>query len=409
MNYAPAKTSAIVPSTAIAKSRRKGVLFVIGSLNLGGTESQLVLLAKELARRGWRVEVFALTPVRNILAEPLTRAGVPIFYGRHRPNSPAAGSRTSPGLKELMVLLAAATWVFRRVAWTRPSVVHAFLPLTNFLGAIAGRLALAPLIVTSRRGLGSHQERWPWLKWMDRSANRFSDVVVANSLAVAADTATRDNYSINRIKIVANALDFSRFDNIGDRRNGTRARLGLGPDEVGIVIVANLIPYKGHDDLIEAIALACKVRPNIKLFMAGQDRGIGSALAQQAERLGIGRNVQALGVQSDIPGLLAGMDVGVIASHEEGFCNALMEKLAAGLPVVVTDVGGNPEAISGLPGCVLVQPRAPTDLARGLLETVDRLPKRKTEQEFRQRIMRQRYSIEAMADAYEALYFTGNE
>ncbi|RWX58979.1 glycosyltransferase, partial [Mesorhizobium sp. M4B.F.Ca.ET.089.01.1.1] len=109
------------------------------------------------------------------------------------------------------------------------------------------------------------------------------------------------------------------------------------------------------------------------------------------------------------PGLLAGMDVGVIASPEEGFCNALMEKLAAGLPVVVTDVGGNPEAISGLPGCVLVQPRAPTDLARGLLETVDRLPKRKTEQEFRQRIMRQRYSIEAMADAYEALYFTGNE
>ncbi|WP_210215080.1 hypothetical protein, partial [Mesorhizobium sp. M4B.F.Ca.ET.089.01.1.1] len=93
MNYAPAKTSAIVPSTAIAKSRRKGVLFVIGSLNLGGTESQLVLLAKELARRGWRVEVFALTPVGNILAEPLTRAGVPIFYGCHRPNSPAAGSR----------------------------------------------------------------------------------------------------------------------------------------------------------------------------------------------------------------------------------------------------------------------------------------------------------------------------
>ncbi|TIU71717.1 MAG: glycosyltransferase, partial [Mesorhizobium sp.] len=214
-------------------------------------------------------------------------------------------------------------------------------------------------------------------------------------------------YSINRIKIVANALDLSRFDNIGDRRNGTRARLGLAPDDVGIIIVANLIPYKGHDDLIEAIALASKVHPNIKLFMAGQDRGIGSALAQKAESLGIGRKVQALGVQSDIPGLLAGMDVGVIASHEEGFCNALMEKLAAGLPVVVTDVGGNPEAVSGLPGCVLVQPHAPTDLARGLLEIVDRLPERKTDQEFRQRTMRQRYSIEAMADAYETLYLTG--
>ncbi|AZO25010.1 glycosyltransferase [Mesorhizobium sp. M1E.F.Ca.ET.045.02.1.1] len=408
MNYAPTKASAIVPSTAITKKRRQGVLFVIGQLNLGGTESQLVLLARELARRGWRVEVFSLTRAGDVLAEPLSRAGIPVFYGRHQPKASTGVAKTSPGLRELIVLLTAAMWLFTRVASTRPSVVHGFLPLTNFLSAIAGRIALAPFIVTSRRGLGNHQERWPWLKWMDRFANRFSHVVVANSHAVAADTAARDNYDVNRIKVIANALDLSRFDNIGDLRDETRRRLGLGADEVAIVIVANLLPYKGHGDLIEAIALASKVRPNIKLFMAGQDRGIGSALAQKADRLGIGAKVEAIGVQSDIPALLAGMDIGVIASHEEGFCNALMEKLAAGLPVVVTDVGGNPEAVSGLPGCVLVQPRTPADLARGLLAVVDGLPGRKTERELRQRTMRQRYSIEAMVDAYETLYLSGN-
>ena len=98
------------------------------------------------------------------------------------------------------------------------------------------------------------------------------------------------------------------------------------------------------------------------------------------------------------------MDVGVIASHEEGFCNALMEKLAAGLPVVATNVGGNPEAVSGLPGCELVEPRAPVDLARGLLAVLDRLPEPAADREFRQRSMRVRYSVGAMADAYERLY-----
>ncbi|TIT46269.1 MAG: glycosyltransferase, partial [Mesorhizobium sp.] len=137
------------------------------------------------------------------------------------------------------------------------------------------------------------------------------------------------------------------------------------------------------------------------------DRGIGPGLAEEARRLGVGSKVHALGSQSEVPELLAGMDVGVIASHEEGFCNALMEKLAAGLPVVATNVGGNPEAISGMPGCVLVKPRDPADLARGLLAVLDRLPEPTADREFRQRMMRERYSTGAMVDAYERLYLVG--
>ncbi|TJV16074.1 MAG: glycosyltransferase [Mesorhizobium sp.] len=409
----------IVPSVAIARKRRRGVLFVIGTLDLGGTESQLVLLAKGLKQRGWRVEVFALSG-GGVLAEALSRAGIRVFSGLNRRNpTPASLSsvemdakkrvapKKRPTLKSITVLAAAAVWLTGRVALTRPSVVHAFLPLTNFIGAVTGRIASAPLIITSRRGLGNHQDRWPRLKRMDRIANWLSHVVIANSHAVAADMAARDDYDIDRIRVIPNGLDLGRFDDIGHRREETRRRFGLDPEEIGIVIVANLIPYKGHRDLIEGFALACQERSNLKLFVVGQDRGIGPALAEQAQRLGVGSKVHALGAQNDIPGLLAGMDVGVIASHEEGFCNALMEKLAAGLPVVATNVGGNPEAISGLPGCELVEPRAPVDLARGLLAVVGRLPEPATDREFRQRRMRLRYSIGTMVDAYERLYLAG--
>ena len=416
MTDADSQQRAAVPSTARASRPRRSVLFVIGTLDLGGTESQLVLLARELKKRGWKVEVFSLSR-GGVLAQTLDDAGIPVLYGLHRPNpspasptsagtavKPRVAPKTRPSVKAMLVLGAAVASLVVRIAWTRPRVVHAFLPLTNFLGAMAGRFALAPLVITSRRGLGHHQERWPRLKRMDRVANRLSHVVVANSHAVAADMAARDGYDINRVRVIPNGLDLSRFDDIGDRRDGTRSRLGLGPDDIGIVIVANLIPYKGHSDLVEAFARASQSRPNLKLFIAGQDRGIGAALTEQAQRLGVGAKMRLLGMQNDVPGLLAGMDVGVIASHEEGFCNALMEKLTAGLPVVATNVGGNPEAVSGMPGCVLVEPRDPADLARGLLAVLDRLPEQAGDREFRQRAMRERYSTEAMVDAYERLY-----
>ncbi|MER9920055.1 MULTISPECIES: glycosyltransferase [unclassified Mesorhizobium] len=419
MTNAESRQRVAAPSTARLRRTRRNVLFIIGTLDLGGTESQLVLLAKELKARGWQVEVFALSS-GGVLAETLNRAGIRISYGLHRPNPlpaslTAAGAeekssvapKTRPSVKAMLVLGAAITLLVGRIILTRPRVVHAFLPLTNFLGALAGRFALAPLVITSRRGLGNHQERWPRLKRMDRIANRFSHVVVANSHAVAADMAARDGYDLARVRVIANGLDLSRFDGISHRRDEIRRSLGLEPDDVGVVIVANLIPYKGHKDLIDAFASASQTRPELRLFIAGQDRGIGQALTEQAQRLGVGSTVRLLGAQDDVPGLLAGMDIGVIASHEEGFCNALMEKLTAGLPVVATNVGGNPEAVSGMPGCVLVKPRDPADLARGLLAVLERLPEQTVDRKFRQRAMRERYSIRAMVDAYETLYLAG--
>ncbi|TIS12850.1 MAG: hypothetical protein E5X07_39225, partial [Mesorhizobium sp.] len=83
-------------------------------------------------------------------------------------------------MKAMLVLSAAVASLVIRIALLRPTAVHALLPLTNFLGAVAGRIAFARLVITARRGLGNHQERWPRLKRMDRIANGLSHVVVAN-------------------------------------------------------------------------------------------------------------------------------------------------------------------------------------------------------------------------------------
>ena len=113
-----------------------------------------------------------------------------------------------------------------------------------------------------------------------------------------------------------------------------------------------------------------------------------------------------IGERDDVPVLLSAMDLGVMASHEEGFSNALLEKLAVGLPVVATDVGGNPEALQDMPDCILVKPENADDLARGLREAIGKVGANGHKREVRQRLIRDRYSVDAMVDAYERLYLS---
>jgi glycosyltransferase involved in cell wall biosynthesis len=82
----------------------------------------------------------------------------------------------------------------------------------------------------------------------------------------------------------------------------------------------------------------------------------------------------------------------------------LLEKLASGLPVVATNVGGNPEALEGMPDCILVRPQDTDDLARGLREAIGNLRAGDQSRKIRQNRVSERYSVDAMVDAYERLY-----
>ena len=372
------------------------ILFVVGSLTVGGAEGQLAMLAESLKSRGWTVEIFLLEK-SGALVERLERAGIHVSDGAYK---------FDPGNRvvKLALLFICEVGLVWRILRFRPEVVHGFLPLTNLMSAIAGRMARVSLIITSKRALSRHQDRHPSSRWLDRAANALSDVITANSQAVASDTQARDGYNASRIVVIPNGLDFVRFDEARGHRHEARSELGLSKSDIAIAMVANLIPYKGHIELIEAFARIAADDPRLKLFLIGQDRGVAEALMSNARRLGAADRIDLMGQRSDVPRLLSAMDVGVLASHEEGFSNALLEKLAAGLPVVATRVGGNPEALEGMPNCFLVRPQDPDDLARGLADAIGKLGADDPSRKIRQSRVRERYSVDAMVDAYERLY-----
>src|SRR5690348_8252899 len=241
-----------------------GVLFVIGSLTIGGTEKQLAMLAKGLMARGWPVAIFAFDG-GGILVDEFERAGTRVIDGGYR----SSFSR----LRKIATLLVCEFKLIALLRRERPRVVHGFLPPATFVSSLAGRLARTPVNIISKRAMGTHQERIPVLKWLDRAANRMAGIVTTNSAAVAEDTAARDGYPLVDIVVIPNGLDFSAIDRAATLREETRSKLGIAGDEIAIVMVANLIPYKGHADLIRAFAqVACDHR--LKLFLAGRDDGI---------------------------------------------------------------------------------------------------------------------------------------
>lgn len=374
-------------STAMNKTK---IIFVIDSLVIGGAELQLVMLAQELHSRGYNCEVFALRS-EGPLVDELINSGISVSNG-----GLAIG-------KDRLALILCLFRLWFLILTKRPTVVHTYLPLSNFLGSVMARCAFSPIVITSRRGLGKHQEwnsRW---KYLDRISNALSTKISVNSHAVALDTQRRDQADPRKIVMIRNGIDLSRFSLPVGTRDSMRTQLGIGEHEFAWVKVANLVKYKGHSDLLHAFSLIAP-RHNTRLFLVGRDRGSLSFLRQLAASLGISDRVVFLGDRGDVPSILSSMDGYVTASHTEGFSNALLEAMASGLPIIATSVGGNPEALQSGSHGLLVPPCDYKALSHGMNTII-------TDQSLRSRYASSsksyvfaNYSAATMCDSYLSLY-----
>jgi glycosyltransferase involved in cell wall biosynthesis len=325
-------------------ARLTRVSLLIGQLGVGGTEKQLTLLARGLTARG--VDTTVLVMFEGGPREDALRAAdVPVIHlGFHRRS---AGWRMPPAN------VAAFARLVAHLRRARPDVLHAFLFHSYVAAAPAARLARVPILVAGRRGLADGKAGRPMLRAVERVATHLTDLLVANAQAVADDARRAEKVRRDKVVVVRNGLPDSAFASCppADLRS-TRPVL---------LCVASLRTYKGHRYLLDAVArLKARGLP-CTLALAG-DGPERSTLEDQAVRLGI--DVRFLGIRADVDRLLARADVAVLPSLEEGMSNAVMEAMAAGRPIVATDVGGTRELLQGRG--VLVPPAEPEALADGI-------------------------------------------
>jgi L-malate glycosyltransferase len=247
----------------------------------------------------------------------------------------------------------------------RVRIVHATDFNTNLLAFAAGRLAGAKVIV-SRVDLGHLREGFgKWHRRVEKWNARHADLVVANADAVRELCIRDERCRPERVAVVRNGIDLPRFDRLASQP--LQAPLPLGPDDVPVAAIGNLWPVKGHRTLIEAAALLSGRLPRVKFLCAGEGPE-REFLEKRIRELGLEARVFLLGHRLDVPAILTRSRAACLCSSAEGLSNALMEAMAAGLPIVATAVGGNPELVRRGENGLLVPSGDPRSLADKLTE-----------------------------------------
>jgi glycosyltransferase involved in cell wall biosynthesis len=304
------------------------VLFLIDEvegLAAGGTERQLFQTIQALSRSEFQVELAVL---RGSFSSE--SAGCPV----HNLNFPRK-----------LASLDGFRAVFRLWKWLRSrrfEIVQTFFTDANLIGPIAAKLAGVPTVVGGRRNLNHWMS--PGFARFQAISNMFVDVLLANSEMVKQAVCRTENVRPSKVQVIYNAIDLERFKRNLQTRAELRQEFGFADDHVVIGNVANLRAIKGVPDFLEAAALVIRTDPNCRFIQVGEG-DLRRSIEARIVELGLQNTFLLLGRRNDVPDLLSAFDIGVLTSHAEGFSNSVLEYMAAELPVVVTDVGGNREAI----------------------------------------------------------------
>lgn len=370
------------------------VLFVITDLRVGGSERQIALLATELAKAGMTVAVYGFIdgPVRR----QMERGGVRVIVAPGRIVPPF------PVVRNAWLIPPACIHLLWCLVTVSPRIVHFFLPGAYLLGAPLAVVARIQVRVMSRRSLNVYQ-RGRVLRAIERRLHQRMQAVLGNSRAVVRQLQD-EGVAPDRLGLIYNGVVLERSDGTPSCEEW-RKNIGLSSDGLVINIVANLIPYKGHGDLIGALAdIAPDLPAGWRLLIVGRDDGLGAVLKSQAAQHGLAENVLFLGQRDDVAAIHAASDIGVLCSHEEGFSNVILEGMAAGLPMVVTDVGGNAEAVDDGETGLVVPARDPRKLGAAILRLANDPALRARLGEAAHRRVAERFSVRQLVARHRTLY-----
>ncbi len=243
-------------------------------------------------------------------------------------------------------------------------IVQTFMVKANLLGCFAARRSRCRVLLSSRR----NTDYWitPFYRWLYRYMNRFTTRLVANSERVKQTIIEVEGVASEKVDVLYNGVDTARYAP-GSGDPAVARSLGV-PDHARVVgIVANLRPVKDHALFLQAAKRVSEQIEQAAFLLVGTGP-LRDELARLADELGIADRVFFSDGRGEVPDHLSRMDVACLTSRTEGFSNAILEYMAAGLPVVATDVGGNGEALENGVSGYLVEDREPDALARPVVE-----------------------------------------
>jgi glycosyltransferase involved in cell wall biosynthesis len=365
------------------------ILHIITRLDVGGSAENTVISVTRMPRpefSGSLISGQTRDPLPG-LAECLSRAGVPWLQMPHlrRPLNPIAD-----GL---------ALWrLYRAIRRMGADIVHTHSSKAGFLGRLAARIAGVPHIVHTPHGHVFDGYFSPSVTRayvaLERLAARWTDRIITLSDAEAND---HMKLGIGRPRQFVTIPSGVNLDAV---RAAAPVSLVCGRPVIGAV--GRLTPIKGLHYLVEAAPEVLRRCPDARFLLVG-DGEMRSSLEAQSHALGLSDRIIFAGFREDVSAVIAGMDVFVLPSLNEGMGRVLVMAMTLGKPIVATRVGGVAELLGDGEAGLLVPPRDPAALAEGILALLhDRNRAAALAEKGRRRVPR--YSMEAMLEALAKVY-----
>ena len=340
-------------------SNKIRVVHIINSFEFGGAEAMLCNLLLRCDRTRFEPSVVSLIDDLRV-AGPVLDAGIPLVTMGMRPGVPDPRG------------VARLTGHLRRL---RPQVVQTWMDHSNLIGALAARAGAPRARVVwgihhsdHVRGVAKRSTLLT-VAACARISRRLTSAIVCCSQHAAALYGER-GFARDRLTVIPNGFDTTRFHPDPDARRDVRRELGVSPDTTLIGLVARYDPFKDHANFISAAALLAGRFPDARFVLCGDKvDGHNETLTAQIEALGLTNRCHLLGNRRDVPRIHAALDVATSSSISEAFPLVVGEAMACGVPCVATDVGDS-ALIVGDTGRI-VPPRDPRALAEawaGLLE-----------------------------------------
>lgn len=303
------------------------VLHVIAQLTYGGAELQLKGLVQQGTGDEFQHAVACLWSTgADEIVGPMRDAGCEVFFLDKKKGLDLGVTRRLAKLIR---------------AW-QPDLIHTWLMSAGLWGRLGAIRAGRPAVVAAFRGEQMH--RWPGGRFLDRWLDRRTDGVIVNSKRLQTVLAARLGRPAESIPVVVNGLDASRFTP-GQPSADRRRELGLPAGGLIVAMVGTIRPVKNWPLFIEVARRVCAAEPNVHFVGVGGGPGDDDLLEQLKTSASDIDRLHMIGNRADVPDILAQSDLFMLTSNTEGMPNAILEAMAAGLPVVATACSGTEEVV----------------------------------------------------------------